>query len=65
MSILKDEKVVAAMEKEAAKAVKAETKRVLEVLKTAKASAKDIEDKAAKKLVADVLKQVEAEIKAA
>lgn len=65
MSILKDEKVVAAIAKESAKAAKAETKRVLEIIKTAKTSTKAIEDKAAKKLVADLLKAMEADIKAA
>lgn len=63
MSILKDEKVVAAITKESAKAVKAETKRVLEALKGAKESAKAIEDKAVKKMVAELLKNLETEIK--
>lgn len=65
MSILKDEKVVAAIAKESAKAVKGETKRVLEIIKTAKAAAKDVENKESKKLVNDFLKALEADIKAA
>lgn len=65
MSILKDEKVLAAIAKESAKAAKAETKRVLEIIKTAKAAAKDVENKESKKLVNDLLKALEADIKAA
>jgi len=65
MSILKDEKVVAAIAKESAKAVKGETKRILEAVKAAKDAAKAIENKDAKKVATDLLKALEADIKAA
>lgn len=65
MSILKDEKVVAAIAKESTKAAKAETKRILDLLKGTKAQVKDIDNKEAKKLIAELLKGLEAEIKEA
>lgn len=58
---LADEGVQAAVEKEVAKAVKAETKRCLEVVKSAELP----EDKAAAKAVKEALKSIVAGIKEA
>lgn len=58
---LADEGVQAAVEKEAAKAVKAETKRILEVVKSAELP----EDKAAAKAAKEVIKGIIAGIKEA
>lgn len=58
---LADEGVQAAVEKQVAAAVKAETKRVLTVVKEAELP----EDKAVKKAVAEVLKGIVAGIKEA
>lgn len=58
---LADEGVQAAVEKEVAKAVKAETKRCLEVVKSAELP----EDKAALKATKEVLKAITAGIKEA
>ena len=61
--LLEDEKVAALVEKEVAKAVKTETKRVLDVVKTQLDANKETEDKAVKKIVDGVLKAVVADIK--
>ena len=58
---LADEAVQAAIEKEVTKAVKAETKRCLEVVKSTELP----EDKAAAKVVKEALKSVTAGIKEA
>lgn len=58
---LADEAVQAAVEKEVTKAVKAETKRVLEVVKTTELP----EDKAAAKAVKEAIKSIQAGIKEA
>ena len=58
---LADEAVQAAVEKEVTKAVKAETKRVLEVVKSAELP----EDKAAAKAAKEVVKSIIAGIKEA
>lgn len=58
---LADEGVQAAIQKEVAKAVKAETKRVLDVVKSAELP----EDKAAAKAAKDVIKGIVAGIKEA
>lgn len=62
--LLEDEKVAALVEKETAKAEKAETKRILGLIKDAVAVNKETEDKTVKKAVAEVLKDLVAEIKA-
>lgn len=62
---LADEGVQAAIEKQVNAAVKAETKRVLEVVKAVADENKEQEDKVVKKITADVLKAVVAGIKAA
>lgn len=62
--LLADEKVAALVTKETAKASKAETKRVLEVLKSHKDESKTIENKQVKQAVAEMLKRIEAAIKA-
>lgn len=59
--LLQDEKVAALVEKEVAKAVKAETKRVLTVVKEAELP----EDKAAAKAAKEVIKGIIAGIKEA
>lgn len=59
--LLEDPKVAALVEKEVAKAVKAETKRCLEVVKAVELP----EDKAAAKAVKEALKSVIAGIKEA
>lgn len=61
--LLEDPKVAALVEKQVAAAVKAEKKRALEVVKAAVAEGKGLEDKAAKKAVAESLKTVIAELK--
>lgn len=58
---LADEAVQAAVEKEVAKAVKAETKRVLEVVKSTELP----EDKVAAKAVKEAIKSIQAGIKEA
>lgn len=58
---LADEAVQAAIQKEVTKAVKAETKRCLEVLKAVELP----EDKAAAKAVKEALKSIQARIKEA
>lgn len=58
---LADEAVQAAVQKEVAKAVKAETKRVLDVIKAAELP----EDKAAAKAAKDLIKGIVAGIKEA
>lgn len=62
---LADEGVQAAVEKQVAAAVKAETKRVLEVVKAEAENNKETEDKAVKKAIADALKSVVTGIKEA
>lgn len=59
--LLEDPKVAALVEKEVAKAVKAETKRCLEVVKAAELP----EDKATAKAVKEVIKGIIAGIKEA
>lgn len=59
--LLQDEKVAALVEKEVTKAVKAETKRVLAVIKEAELP----EDKAAAKAAKEVIKGIVAGIKEA
>lgn len=59
--LLQDEKVAALVEKEVAKAVKAETKRVLTVIKEAELP----EDKAAAKAAKEAIKSIQAGIKEA
>ena len=63
--LLEDPKVAALVEKTEKNAVKAETKRVLEVVKSATEANKETEDKAVKKAVAEVLKGIVAGIKEA
>ena len=58
-----NEKVTAAVEKASVKATKAETKRVLDIIKEAGASAKTLDDKAIKAAVLGVIKEVTADIK--
>lgn len=60
---LADEGVQAAIEKQVAAAVKAETKRVLEVVKAEAENNKETEDKAVKKAIAEALKSVVTGIK--
>jgi hypothetical protein len=60
---LADEGVQAAIEKQVAAAVKAETKRVLEVVKAEAENNKETEDKAIKKAIAEALKSVVTGIK--
>ncbi len=60
---LADEGVQAAIEKQVAAAVKAETKRVLEVVKAEAENNKETEDKVVKKAIADALKSVVTGIK--
>lgn len=60
---LADEGVQAAVEKQVAAAVKAETKRVLEVVKAEAENNKETEDKAVKKAIAEALKSVVTGIK--
>lgn len=55
---LADEGVQVAIEKQVAAAVKAETKRVLEVVKAEAENNKETEDKAVKKAIAEALKSV-------
>lgn len=62
---LADEGVQAAVTKQVAVAVKAETKRVLEVVKAEAENNKETEDKAVKKAIADALKSVVTGIKEA
>lgn len=63
--LLEDPKVAALVEKSATSAVKVETKRILEVVKSTKEAAKDIEDKIVKKVVLETLKDIEGQIKQA
>lgn len=63
--LMDDPKVAALVEKQAAAAVKAETKRVLSIVKDATAGAKELEDKTAKTAVVEALKSVMADIKIA
>ena len=63
--LLEDPKVTALVEKTEKIATKAETKRVLEVVKAATEANKETEDKAVKKAVAEVLKGIVAGIKEA
>lgn len=63
--LLEDPKIAALVEKESAKAVKAERARALNVVKGEVEVNKTNEDKAAKKLVAGVLKNIGDGIKAA
>jgi hypothetical protein len=60
---LADKGVQAAVAKQVGAAVKAETKRVLEVVKAEAENNKETEDKAAKKAIAEALKSVVAGIK--
>ncbi len=60
---LADEGMQAAIEKQVAAAVKAETKRVLEVVKAEAENNKETEDKAVKKAIAEALKSVVTGIK--
>ena len=62
---LADEGVQAAVAKQVAAAVKAETKRVLEVVKAEAENNKETEDKAVKKAIAEALKSVVTGIKEA
>lgn len=62
---LADEGVQAAVAKQVGAAVKAETKRVLEVVKAEAENNKETEDKAVKKAIADALKSVVTGIKEA
>lgn len=59
------EKESAKQEKAAVAATKAETKRVLDLIKDATAANKEVESKEVKTHVANVLKELVAEIKAA
>lgn len=61
---LADESVQTVVAKQVAAAVKAETKRILAVVKDEADNNKETEDKVAKKAVADVLKSVVLGIKA-
>lgn len=61
--LLQDPKIEALVEKEVAKAVKAERKRCLDVVKEQVAINKEREDKSVKRVVSDVLKSTTAEIK--
>ena len=63
--LLEDPKVAALVEKMAVAATKAETKRILSIVKDGAASANNLEDKAAKKAVAEALKAITADIKLA
>ena len=60
-----DPKVAALVEKEVSKAVKAETKRVLDLIKSHGVLNKETEDKGVRNAVATVLKGLAVEIKAA
>lgn len=60
---LADEGVQAAVAKQVAAAVKAETKRVLEVVKAEAENNKETEDKAVKKAIGEALKSVVTGIK--
>ena len=62
---LADEGVQAAVAKQVGAAVKAETKRVLSIIKDCKEANKTEEVKATKAVVADLLKSLEAGIKEA
>ena len=62
---LADEGVQAAVAKQVAVAVKAETKRVLEVVKAEAENNKETEDKAVKKAIGEALKSVVTGIKEA
>ena len=62
---LADEGVQAAVAKQVGAAVKAETKRVLEVVKAEAENNKETEDKTVKKAIADALKSVATGIKEA
>ena len=62
---LADEGVQAAVAKQVGAAVKAETKRVLEVVKAEVENNKETEDKAVNKAIADALKSVATGIKEA
>ena len=62
---LADEGVQAAVAKQVGAAVKAETKRVLEVVKAEAENNKETEDKAVKKAIGEALKSVVAGIKEA
>lgn len=64
-AVLADEGVQAAVAKQVGAAVKAETKRVLEVVKAEAENNKETEDKAVKKAIADALKSVVTGIKEA
>lgn len=63
--LLEDPKVAALVEKQVAAAVKAETKRILELVKAGKAEFDEVEDKVMKKTVANFAKDLTAAIKAA
>jgi hypothetical protein len=63
--LLEDPKVAALVEKTEKNATKAETKRVLSIIKDCKEANKVEENKATKKVVADLLKALEAGIKEA
>jgi len=60
---LADEGVQAAVAKQVAVAVKAETKRILEVVKAEAENNKETEDKAVKKAIGEALKSVATGIK--
>lgn len=62
---LTQEQVDKLIEKQVAAAVKAETKRVLEIIKEAATANKDVEDKAIKAHVANVIKGLQNDVKAA
>ena len=58
-----DPKVASAIEKAEARGANNERKRINAIIADASASAKEIEDKAAKKAAADVLKDVKSRIR--
>lgn len=60
-----DQKLEVSLNKEITKAVKAETTRILNIIKDAGVSNKEVESKEVKTHVANVLKELVAEIKAA
>lgn len=62
--LLADPKVAALVEKTAKNATKAETKRILQIVKDCKEANKTEENKSTKRIVADLLKSLEAGIKA-
>jgi len=63
--LLEDPKIAALVDKQVAKAVKAETARVLTIVKTEANCAKDIESKDVKKVVTTILRDIATHVKAA